>query len=80
MQAIQKVTDDFCADLINLLTEKHFLIRKFYLGLYNEAKKIFQQAYVESENWLRDVMSILKTQMANHKANLDHRVKTLSEV
>lgn len=79
MQALEQVTKDFCADPINLLTEKHFLIRKFYLGLYAEAQKIFQQAYVESEIWLKDVMSILKTQMANHKANLDHRVKTLSE-
>ena len=69
----------FCADPINLLTEKHFLIRKFYLGLYAETQKVFQQAFFECEIWLEDVMSILKLQMADHKTNLNHRAKTLSE-
>ncbi len=79
MQALQKITDDFCADPINLLTEKHFLIRKFYFVLYAETQKIFQQAFHECQAWLNEVMAILKTQMTNYKTNLDHRVKILSE-
>ncbi len=79
IQALQKVTDDFCADPVNLLTEKHFLIRKFYLVLYAETQRIFQQAFQDCQVWLNDVMSILKTQMANHKTNLDHRAQSLSE-
>lgn len=79
IQALEKITDEFCADPINLLTEKHFLIRKFYLSLYAETQKIFQQTYNDCEMWLQDVMSILKTQMAHHKTNLDHRAKTLAE-
>ena len=79
MQALEDATDEFCADPINLLTEKHFLIRKFYLGLYAETQKVFQQAFFECEIWLEDVMSILKLQMADHKTNLNHRAKTLSE-
>ena len=79
IQALQKVTDDFCADPVNILTEKHFLIRKFYLVLYAETQKIFQQAFHQCQIWLNDVMSILKTQMENYKTNLEHRARTLSE-
>ncbi len=79
IQALQKVTDNFCADPVNILTEKHFLIRKFYLLLYAETQKIFQKTFHLCQTWLNDVMSILKTQMANYKTNLDHRVRTLSE-
>lgn len=79
IQALQKVTDDFCADPVNLLTEKHFLIRKFYLVLYAETQNLFQQAFRECQIWINEVMSILKTQMNNHKINLDHRAKTLSD-
>jgi hypothetical protein len=41
MKALEKITDDFCTDPINVLTEKHFLIRPFFLGLGTQMQKIF---------------------------------------
>ncbi|HSF72038.1 MAG TPA: hypothetical protein VLA25_07085, partial [Methylotenera sp.] len=79
MQALEKITSDFCTDPVNLLTEKHFLIRKFFLGLGAQAQKIFEQAERECERWIEDVLSILKTQMTQHKNSLDERTKNLSE-
>ena len=79
MQALEKITNDFCSDPVNLLTEKHFLIRKFFLGLGTQTQKIFEQAEKECERWIEDVLGILKTQMAEHKNNLDQRTKNLTE-
>ena len=79
MQALEKITNDFCSDPVNLLTEKHFLIRKFFLGLGTQTQKIFEQAEKECERWMEDVLGILKTQMAEHKNNLDQRTKNLTE-
>ena len=79
MRAMQKITDDFCTDPINVLTEKHFLIRKFLLGLGTQSQKVFEQASKDVEHWLQDVMATLKNQMAAHKANLDERTKNLLE-
>ena len=79
MQALEKITDDFCSDPVNVLTEKHFLIRKFFLGLGTQTQKIFEQAEKECERWMEDVLSILKTQMAEHKNSLDQRTKNLTE-
>lgn len=77
MRALEKVTDDFCKDPINVMTEKHFLVRKFFLGLGTQKQKIFEQARKECEHWLLDVLSTLKSQMSEHKAMLTERTKNL---
>jgi Dynamin family len=79
MQALEKITVDFCSDPVNLLTEKHFLIRKFFLGLGTQTQKIFEQAEKECERWMEDVLGILKAQMNEHKNSLDQRTKNLTE-
>ena len=79
MKALEKITDDFCTDPINVLTEKHFLIRKFFLGLGTQTQKIFAHAEKDCERWLQDVLSMLKAQMAEHKTSLDQRTKNLME-
>lgn len=79
MQTLAKITDDFCADPVNVLTEKHFLIRKFFLGLGAQMQKIFEQAEKNCERWLDDVLGRLKTQMTQHKDSLDQRTKNLTD-
>lgn len=79
ISALDKITSDFCSDPINMLTEKHFLIRKFFLGLGTQTQKIFEQAESECQRWLEDVLGRLKTQMAEHKNKLDQRTKNLTD-
>lgn len=77
MRTLEKVTDDFCRDPINVMTEKHFLVRKFFLGLGTQKQKIFEQARKDCEHWLLDVLSTLKSQMTEHKTTLTERTKNL---
>jgi hypothetical protein len=79
MKALEKITDDFCTDPINVLTEKHFLIRKFFLGLGTQTQKVFEHAEKDCERWLEDVLGILKSQMTEHKHSLDQRAKNLTD-
>jgi hypothetical protein len=79
MKALEKITDDFCADPLNVLTEKHFLIRKFFLGLGTQTQKIFEQTEKNSTRWLEDVLGRLKAQMTQHKDSLDQRTKNLTD-
>lgn len=75
---LEKITSDFCADPINVLTEKHFLIRKFLLGLGAQTQKIFELAEKDCQRWLEDVLGKLKKQMNDHKDRLDQRTKNLT--
>jgi hypothetical protein len=77
MTALQQMTDDFCRDPINMLTEKHFLIRKFSLALGTQKQKIFEETEGICKLWLAQVLSTLKAQMDLHKASLDQRIDNL---
>lgn len=77
IRALEKITDEFCKDPINVMTEKYFLVRRFFLGLGVQKQKIFEQAYKECEHWLLDVLSTLKSQMNEHKSMLSERTKNL---
>ncbi|MEE9331064.1 MAG: dynamin family protein [Methylophilaceae bacterium] len=79
MRELVMVTDSFCKNPINLMTEKHFLVRKFFLGLGTQKQKIFEQARKECELWLLNVLSTLKVQMSEHKSTLAERTKNLME-
>ena len=79
MKALTQITDDFCSDPLNVLTEKHFLIRKFFLGLGTQTQKIFEQSEKDCQRWLEDVLGTLKTQIAAYKTTLDERTKNLTE-
>lgn len=80
MHALEKITAAFCANPVNMMTEKHFLIRKFFLSLGGQAQAIFEQTHKDSQLWLQNVLGPLKLQMAEHKAALGKRTETLMQV
>jgi len=79
MQALEQVTNEFCASPVNLMTEKHFLIRKFFLSLGNQIKSVFEQAHSDCERWLHSVIGELKNEIDTHKNALDKRAASLME-
>lgn len=79
MQALEKITDDFCNDPVNVLTEKRFLIRRFFLGLGAQIQAIFEQANTDCNKWLNSVIGELRNQINVHKMALDKRAESLME-
>lgn len=79
IQSLEKITNEFCSDPINMLTEKRFLIRRFYLGLGAQIQTLFEQAHVNCTIWLNVVIGELKTQINAHKKALDKRAESLIE-
>lgn len=79
MKALEKITDDFCNDPVNVLTEKRFLIRRFFLGLGAQIQAIFEQAHADCNKWVNAVIGELKGQINEHKIALDKRAESLME-
>ena len=79
MQALEKITNEFCTDPLNVMTEKRFLIRKFYLGLGAQIQANFEETHLECNRWLNVVIGELKTQISSHKKSLDKRAESLME-
>ncbi len=75
MFALQKQVEDFCRDPVNVMTEKHFLVRRFYNGLVVQAREVFDGARNEVDVWLRSALGPLSLQIKEHEALLTRKVE-----
>jgi predicted nucleic acid-binding Zn-ribbon protein len=80
LEVLMRETESFCKDPANLLLEKRFMIRRFYAGLAEEARKVFKLARMEAERWLRIAMDPVMTRIREHKQYLDQRLSSLGHI
>ncbi|PKO93575.1 MAG: hypothetical protein CVU15_03370 [Betaproteobacteria bacterium HGW-Betaproteobacteria-1] len=80
MAALEMITEAFCRDPVNVMTEKHFLIRKFFMSLGRQVETIFADTCKQAQTWLKQVLAPLKQQIDEHKENLDKRSKSLMQI
>jgi hypothetical protein len=80
MNGLQEVTEKFCRDPVNVMTEKHFLVRRFYGGLVTEAKGVFVDVRKDFESWLRGALVPLSMQLRDHQALLERRVESIRKI
>ena len=80
LEALTRETEAFCRDPANLMLEKRFMIRRFYAGLAEEARKAFNLARQEAERWLRIALDPIMTRIREHKQYLDTRLASLQRI
>jgi len=80
LRDLAQQTSDFCNDPVNIMIEKHFLIRKFYTGLVASADVVFEQARGESNSWLRASLAPLMAQIHDYKTQIERRVTTVKQI
>lgn len=80
LRTLQAKADEFCADPVNVMTEKHFLVRKFFYTLVSEVRKEFEKAKHDAGSWLKNLLAPLKVQIGEHKAQLDKRTESLMKI
>ncbi len=73
-------TQEFCSDPLNIMLEKRFMVKKFYIALVTQAHIVFQQVRLETETWLRLTLDPIVTRIKEHKAQLEHRLENLNKV
>jgi hypothetical protein len=73
-------TQEFCSDPMNIMLEKRFMVKKFYIALVTQARILFQQVRIESETWLRLTLDPIVERISEHKSQLEHRLENLNKV
>ena len=74
-------TEAFAKDPVNVIaTEKHFLVKKFYRTLVNQARATFNDARIQTERWVQAVVLPLEVQIKDHKAQLQSRLDNLAKI
>ncbi len=80
LKLLMHETQLFCRDPVNLMTEKGFLIKRFYGSLVNQAQQLFGDARAECERWLKSVPLPLEMQIKEHKTQLETRLANLAKI
>ena len=81
LQILIYETEQFCKDPVNIvMTEKRFMVRRFWRMLVDSARKIFNEARADTERWLAAVPLPLETRIKDHKAQLQARLDSLAKI
>ena len=72
--------DQFGRDPVNLMLEKHFMVKKFYLCLVAEAQGMFVLARAEVDGWLRRSLDPVVLRIREHKKLLETRIENIKQV
>jgi hypothetical protein len=77
---LKQITIEYCHHPKQILTEKHFLITRFYASLVAEARNVFESTRMETASWLRAALNPLDTATKEYAAQLDKRVANLKKL
>lgn len=81
LQTLISETEAFCNDPVNIvMTEKRFMVRRFWRLLVGQARQIFNEARADTDRWLTAVPLPLETQIRDHKAQLQARLDSLAKI
>jgi len=81
LQLLVHETEEFCRDPVNVvMTEKSFLVKRYYSRLVEQARHVFAVARAETDRWLTVVPLPLETQIRDHKNHLQERLDSLTKI
>jgi len=80
MHSLHQNTERFCKDPVNVMTEKHFLVRRFYGGLVAHARELFGHLRLELDAWVNSALMPLSLQLKEHQKLLERKVDNLRKV
>jgi hypothetical protein len=80
MHALEANARAFCHDPINIATYKDFLVKKFYDGLVEEARQLFEMTRLDTEHWLRGALGPLNGQIMERQKLMLKRVENLRDM
>ena len=81
LQILISETEAFCMDPVNIvMTEKRYMVRRFWRMLVDSARRIFNGARTDLDRWLTAVPLPLETQIRDHKVQLQARLDSLAKI
>lgn len=63
-----------------LMSEQHFVIKKFFINLVSRARGIFEESNNASRVWAKAVLTPIHTQIREHKIMIDRRLENLGKI
>ncbi len=79
-QALYAEAEAFRNSPSMLVTEQHYVTKKFFITLVSRARIIFQDCNLSALNWAKAVLTPIYTQIQEHKTMIDRRLENLEKM
>ena len=65
---------------VTAMTDKHYLIKRFFMAIVSRAREIFKVAQRDVENWLKSALHPLSQQINEHRQQMENRLQDLQKI
>ncbi|NOZ11366.1 MAG: GTPase [Gammaproteobacteria bacterium] len=80
MQRLQAEADNFRNSTSMMMTEQHFVIKKFFITLVSRARELFYDCNRSTKSWAKFILTPIYTQIQEHKIMIDRRLENLEKI
>lgn len=80
LQGLYDEAEAFRKSPIMVMTEQHFVIKRFFITLASRARVLFTDCSSAARDWSKAIMAPILTQVREHKIMMDHRLDNLKRV
>ncbi|MDH5190108.1 MAG: dynamin family protein [Gammaproteobacteria bacterium] len=80
LDKLYEEAEEFRKSPVTAMTEKYFVIKKFFISMASHARNTFYSAQKDADNWAKIVMNPLVLQIREHKDAMDKRLASLRKI
>lgn len=80
LELLYQEAEIFRKSPVTTMTEKHFVMRRFFVAMVSRAMELFSQARYEASIWLKTALEPLVFQIREHKGLMQQRLNNLQKV
>jgi hypothetical protein len=80
LELLHQEAEIFRKSPVTTMTEKHFVVKRFFSAMVNRANDIFANARRDIDSWLRTALEPLVFQIKSHKELMEKRLQDLQKV
>jgi len=77
---LQEDADRFRNSPSMLMTEQHFVIKKFFITQVSRARVVFEECNRATRSWTKAVLTPIYTQIQEHRVMIDRRIENLDKL
>jgi hypothetical protein len=80
LRALVSETKRFCSDPVNIATPENMLRKRFFAGIVDRTRQVYDEARSEVERWIEAVTTPITGSLRNHKQQIEQRMTSLKEL
>ncbi len=80
LQRLNAEAEAFRSSPVMVMTEQHFVIKRFFITLVSRARTVFADCNGDAKVWTKAIMTPVLTQIREHKTLLGKRLENLKKI